>query len=177
MGVTAAKTPQTLYESITEGYTEHVDGTHFLFSDETAAFPGFTKNLWWIQTADHCEDWFVVGGFPDDAIGFFADYEGYDVEEEVIWAVWVSAVPCPQDDVEIVPGEDIELPDPCWATDEDLLAAGGECLGAESPRQWRFGAQTFVEGGLEAVISSLRDDVFEARGDGRPNGTIKSEEA
>lgn len=165
------------YGDIIEGYERDLE-REFVHPCDGVSFPGTHKNLWWVASDDHSEDWFVVAETPDDALRFFADYEGYDLEDEDIWAQWVSRIPHPLDGLEDEEwGGRYEGFDPHHPTDEDLLAAGGKCVGAESPRQWTFGLQTFVEGGLEAVISSLRDDVFEARGDGRPNGTVKSEEA
>lgn len=52
---------------------------------------GEVMKLFWLETADHCNDWFIIAPQKQDAVQWFADAEGY-AEYEVA-ASWVCDLP------------------------------------------------------------------------------------
>jgi len=75
--------------------------------------------LYWCETDDHDEDWFVVARNADDARSFHENMEGYDEDE--VWAELVCVLPAAEQ------GADDEAGDR-WPSDETLLACGAEFL-------------------------------------------------
>lgn len=114
-------------------------------------------NLYWVETDDHHEDWFVVAPTKRSAEKFHVDAEGYGDEDAR--AVLVVALPA---GVDCMRG---------WPSNAELEAWGGEFVRRETPRVVKIGGRLFSEGMLEHEISQRMDDVFEARGDGRRNRT------
>ena len=49
--------------------------------------------LYWVESMDHDEDWFVVASNASDAMQFFSDYMGYDIVEDEVGAIEVCGVP------------------------------------------------------------------------------------
>jgi Cys-tRNA synthase (O-phospho-L-seryl-tRNA:Cys-tRNA synthase) len=49
--------------------------------------------LYWMESMDHDEDWFVVASNVRDANQFFSDYMGYDIVGDEIVALEVCSVP------------------------------------------------------------------------------------
>lgn len=90
--------------------------------------------LYWCETYDHDEDWFVIARDEDEAVQFFADYEGYDEDEAI--ATLVCVLPA---------SEQRRRKGASWPENDTLIACGGEFLplvthdGAESIRR-RVGA-------------------------------------
>ena len=112
--------------------------------------------LFWVETDDHDEDWFVVATTKAEATEFFEEYEGYDPQDATAREVMV-------------------LPEGCddsigWASEELLQACGAKFVSSE-PRVVLLSGETFVEGALEFAIRSTSDNAFEAAGRGRPNRT------
>ncbi len=120
--------------------------------------------LYWCETDDHHEDWFVVARSPRRARTAFADFEGYDTVD--VHAELICDVPSGTD----FGGGDPEGP----AGESVLLLCGGVIVRDEMPRVVRLGGRTFAEGMLEALIRELDDDSFEAEGRGRPNKTTRA---
>jgi hypothetical protein len=52
-----------------------------------------------------------------------------------------------------------------------LVACGAEILRAETPMVVKIHGRQFVEGGLQHVLDTAMDDLFEKRGEGRVNRT------
>ena len=50
-------------------------------------------NLYWLESDDHSEDWFVAAKSELEAIEFYAREMGYDVIDDVISARFVCQVP------------------------------------------------------------------------------------
>lgn len=115
-------------------------------------------NLYWVETDDHDEDWFIVAESPAKACRDHEAAEGYD--EGDANAEFVAAVPADAADRE-----------EGWPSDELLRACGAVIEHSTTPRVVRFGRRTFAEGMLEAEIRNLDDDASERVGGGRPNGT------
>ena len=49
--------------------------------------------LFWMESFDHGEDWFVVAPTASAAMTFFADFEGYDIVNDEISAQFVCDLP------------------------------------------------------------------------------------
>lgn len=73
--------------------------------------------LYWCETGDHDEDWFVVARSDEEAARFHENAEGYD--EDDAWAEEVCAVPAPAC---------AGLEEAGWPSEELLLACGAEFL-------------------------------------------------
>lgn len=118
--------------------------------------------LYWYETPDHTEDWFVVASSVDEAIEFVIEEEGFDEETDI--------------PVEKI----IDLPELAeggahWPEDETIIAAGGTFVRQETPRVVAINGRTFTEGGMQMLVDRVHDDQAEAAGLGRPNGTKKSD--
>jgi hypothetical protein len=118
-------------------------------------------NLYWVETADHAEDWFVVARSEKRAARWHERAEGYDGDGEA-WATFVVPVP-----------GNIQAPEG-WPTHELLAACGARLLRVETPRVVDIDGRRFVEGYLEHEILRADDERLEALGRGRPNGTKRS---
>ena len=114
-------------------------------------------NLYWVETADQHEDWFVVARSERRAARWHERAEGY--EDGDAWATLVVPVPT-----------DLEAPEG-WPSHELLEACGARIHREETPRVVEIAGRRFVEGYLDHEIDRIVDDRFEARGQGRPNKT------
>jgi hypothetical protein len=118
-----------------------------------------TLKLYWVQTMDHGEDWFIVARDEREAERLHEDMEGYargEAEAEEILAI-------PQD----------REAEPGWPSEPLLLALGVNFKHDGAARVVEIGGRTYCEGLLEETIRSLDDDRFEAQGKGRMHGTAK----
>ena len=120
-------------------------------------------HLYWVTVPDDpSEDWFIFACQSHMARSFFAEYEGFKTSETearlVERNVRLGMVEYPKT--------------PRWAKLSELEALGFEIL-SRTPhlRSVRKDGETFVEGYLQAEIVQTRDDLAEAAGRGRPNGT------
>jgi hypothetical protein len=116
--------------------------------------------LYWCETEDHDEDWFVVARTAREARRFFEEYEDYCPGHAE--ASRICAVP-----------EAVVIAEPCWALPDVLTQCGAKILRAEEPRLVEIRGIRYEEGRLEALIMKAHDDAFQARGQGRPNGTSR----
>jgi hypothetical protein len=114
-------------------------------------------NLYWVETADHHEDWFVVARSERRAARWHEKAEGYD--DGYAWATFVVPIPT---NLEAEEG---------WPSHELLEACGARFQRSETPRVVEIEGRRFVEGYLEHEIREREDERFEAMGRGRPNGT------
>lgn len=73
--------------------------------------------LYWCETDDHDEDWFVIARDEEEAAQFFTEYEGYDEEEALATLVCVLPV-----------SEQGRYDEASWPNDDTLIACGGEFL-------------------------------------------------
>ena len=76
-------------------------------------------NIYWLDSLDHGEDWFVAADNAREAMAFFAGDMGYDVIADEVRAMEVCAVP---EQITIV---DTQFPDneqieALWWTDHPL---------------------------------------------------------
>ena len=114
-------------------------------------------NLYWVETADRAEDWFVVARSKRGAARWHEQAEGYDPGDAV--ATLVLRIPS---GLEVSEG---------WPSQELLEACGARFHRSEAPRVVDIHGTPFVEGYLEHEILQLDDETFEALGKGRPNKT------
>lgn len=121
--------------------------------------PKSKLRLWWCQTADHDEDWFVVDRTQAGAEEFFRLHEGY--HEGDVWAERLGLLPDEYQE-EALQG---------WPDHELLEACGGRVLRVETPRVVELEGRRYVEGMLESLILEKTDDLFEAQNGTRPNKT------
>ena len=117
------------------------------------------QKLYWVETPDHCEDWFIVAPDPFEAERIREELEGY--EKGDAWAEQVVEIPGTLN------------AEPGWPPEELLLAIGAKFK--ENGAAWvvEIGSRTFCEGLLEETIRSFDDDHFEEQGFGRINATQK----
>ena len=114
--------------------------------------------LYWVQTDDHDEDWFIVAASPAEACQFHEGQEGYAPGDA--WAEFVATVPSTAPDRE-----------DGWPSDGLLVACGAKIDRSTTPRVVRFGRRTYAEGMLESEVVAATDDLSERFGGGRLNGT------
>ncbi|MGQ0505280.1 MAG: hypothetical protein ACT4TC_08155 [Myxococcaceae bacterium] len=109
--------------------------------------------LYWVETPDHHEDWFVVARNPREARAFFENAEGYDGGGSTCRLV--LEVPDHLPSRTTAPPATGNLEHQCfvgWPTDDLIRACGGEFLPPGEPRLVRFGKELFCEGLLEHEI-------------------------
>lgn len=121
--------------------------------------------LYWCTTSDGDEDWFIIDHTGEDAAIRHARDEGYDLSDGC--AEFVMQLPD-----ELQNGGDSLLG---WPSHDVLRACGARFIREKTPRTVELAGRTFVEGMLQHEIDRLHDDHAEARGDGRPSGTRRSD--
>ena len=114
--------------------------------------------LYWACTDDGHEDWFVVARDASGAARFHERAEGYDPGDAR--ATLVGSLP-----------PALPVRGPKYPGSDLLVACGAEILRAETPMVVKLHGRHFVEGGLQHVLDTAMDDLFEERGDGRVNRT------
>lgn len=116
-------------------------------------------NLYWCETGDHDEDWFMVASSAVEASRFHEEAEGYGIGDA--HATFVCRIPKKLS------------PQPGWPDNELLLSLGAIFLSRSTPRVVQIGATVYREGGMDAVVDRLNDDLSEVVGKGRPNKTSR----
>src|SRR5215510_2727201 len=114
-------------------------------------------NLYWCETADHDEDWFVVASSAKEACRFHEQEEGYGTGDGR--ATLVCRIPRT---LSVHKG---------WPSSDLLRALGAVFLSDSTPRVVQIRSTVYQEGGMDAVINRLSDDYAEAAGMGRLNKT------
>ncbi len=144
--------------------------------------------LYWVTTPDHDDDWFVFARDPVSAVSF---HRGLQRDETLDPASAEAVLEIPNPSVlpqfptlawkngnrYILQKPDVNLlpqgPEfPRHARAEDLTALGFECSGTLM-RVVRYQGRTFLEGDEYLFVNASMDDDHEARGEGRPNGTMR----
>jgi hypothetical protein len=105
--------------------------------------------LYWCETEDHDEDWFVVARNAAEASDYYEGYEGYDEGDASAERVCV------------LPGSEQERTEPGWPSRETLEACGAEVL-VSTPQDGANGLRAQVGSGSQVV--RLKGRVF-AEGD------------
>jgi len=121
-------------------------------------------NIYWLDSLDHGEDWFVAANNMREAMAFFANELGYDLVEDEVRATEVCAVP-----------EEVTIAQAQFLDDDQIAACGGQLihyddkdllevvdqalldsLGVET-RIVRFEYQIFIEGNVaRAALQTLK---------------------
>jgi hypothetical protein len=114
-------------------------------------------NLYWVETDDRAEDWFVVARSARRAARWHEQAEGYGTGDAV--ATLVCRIP------KVLEAQE------GWPTDDLLEACGARIERRETPRVVEIVGKRFIEGHLESEIRQRADDGFEVLGRGRPNET------
>lgn len=115
--------------------------------------------LYWIETDDHGEDWFVMARNAYAARRHFEAVEGYDRGDSRATEV-------------LILGEEGRTG---WPTLEELVALGFEVLRAKTPRVLVYNGVRYAEGVMEYSLRVHDDNLLESMGKGRPNGTVREE--
>lgn len=111
--------------------------------------------LYWCETDDHDEDWFVIARNAEDAEAFHVDAEGYDDDDAGAQLVCV------------LPATLQEEAKRGWPSNEQIIACGGEFLPnvpqdglnelrahlASGSRVVKFGSHVFAEGDIVGNVS------------------------
>ena len=116
-------------------------------------------NLYWVETEDHDEDWFIVALSKQAAERVHEKLEGYgdgDARAKLVVAVPPS--------IAAAPG---------WPSNAVLEACGAEFVRRSQPRVVKIAGQSYAEGMLQQELDQRADDLFEAHGDRRRNGTAR----
>lgn len=116
-------------------------------------------NLYWCETADHDEDWFVVASSARQACKLHEEAQGYGPGEAQ--APLVCRIPR-------------TLPAHKGWPDHALLRARGAGFRSDRPpRVVDLNATVYQQGGRDAVINRLADDYAEAAGRERLNNPTR----
>ena len=120
-------------------------------------------NLYWVETDDHHEDWFVLAESEEQAEFIHEEFEAYDDGDAE--AQFVARIP---DGLVAKTGH---------PSKEALVACGAKIIRAETPWCVEIGGKRYSEGMLQYHILSIDDDRCEAAGEGRPNRTMRLEKS
>lgn len=99
--------------------------------------------LYWVETEDHDEDWFIVATSARSARAFHEQSEGYNPGDAF------SKLVCSVPDEAMVHVVDRGLP--CWPTNELLLGCGAELLTA-TPGPENLDALRTVVGSGQRIV-------------------------
>ena len=114
-------------------------------------------DLYWVQTFDHDEHWFMIADSRKEAARLHEDFEGYNRGEAA--AEFVLSIPKNLDSEKGYPSNEL------------LKACGAKFLSEGFTRIVEINDKKYTEGMLEAAVRKKDDDLFEARRNGRPNNT------
>ena len=109
-----------------------------------------TVKLYWVTTADHDEDWFILATSARQARSFHENYEGYGVGDArarlIVRDVRLT---------KFMNGEP-----PCHAQMRELLALGFTDDGSvPDRRKVRFEGKNYTEGILESIVVAGREQM------------------
>ena len=114
-------------------------------------------HLYWCETDDHDEDWFIVAASEEEACGIHESAEGYDPGDTEAFCI------CP-----ITESLNPQLG---WPDRALLEALGAEFIRTSSPRIVQLNGETYQEGVLQAVIERVSPDPTKTGDGGEPAGT------
>ena len=116
-------------------------------------------NLYWCETPDHDEDWFIVASSAKEARRLHEEEEGYGPGD-----ARATLVCCIPRTLSVRKG---------WPDHDLLRALGAVFLSESTPRVVELRSTIYQEGGMDAVLRRLEDDQAGAIGKGRPNRTSR----
>ncbi len=114
-------------------------------------------NLYWCETDDHDEDWFIVAKSGEEACHIHESAEGYDDGDTEAYCI------CP------IPAS--LNPQPGWPDRTLLEALGAEFTRTSSPRIVRLKGETYQEGVMDAVIERVSAESTKQDKGGEPGDT------
>ena len=114
-------------------------------------------NLYWCETDDHDEDWFIVARSEEEACNIHESAEGYDDGDTE--ASCICPIPT---SLKAHAG---------WPDRALLEALGAEFIRTSTPRIVRLKGATYQEGVMDAVIERVSGESTREGGDGEPEGT------
>ena len=118
--------------------------------------------VFWVESADHSEDWFIVAQDIEVAVNLFASEMGYDIFKDEIIATEI----CPLD-------KSLDYPHADFLDNDGVIACGGEFLDfhdedlleffdedfvkkvAGETRIVRFGDRVYMEGNIMRVALQM----------------------
>ena len=98
--------------------------------------------LWWVETDDHSEDWFIVAESMEEAAKLHEEGEGFDYG--CAYAEFVVEIP---DSISVEPG---------WPSHELIIEVGGIFINEEQPRIVDFNGRQYKQGEFGAFIDNVR---------------------
>ena len=119
-------------------------------------------NVYWVESFDHCEDWFVAARDAEQAVQYFANYLGYDIIDDDVQTTLV----CEQQKL-------LSIPDPHFLDNREVISCGGEFIDfhdqdilahvsqesahliAGETRIVRIGGKVFMEGNVLRVALQM----------------------
>lgn len=117
--------------------------------------------LYWVTTADHHEDWFIVASSKQKAEKFHEENEGYEYGHA--------------NAQKVINITDNMITETSYPSEELLLSTGANFISKDEPRIVVIDGRRFVEGMLNAHIRELDDNLFEQLGKERLNQTIRTD--
>lgn len=130
--------------------------------------------MYWVETEEHDEDWFVVAEDEIAACEYFDEYEGMESEDEMPFSGTYTDWRIPE---EFVDANAKLFENGPFHPQKDLIElCGGRFIREQQPQVVEFQTEGqepehYVEGYRDHMIAQMHDDQFEARGQGRINGT------
>ncbi|MGX5200956.1 hypothetical protein [Aliikangiella sp. IMCC44632] len=118
--------------------------------------------LYWVETIDHGEDWFIAANDQTHAITIFSEELGFDIEADKVSAEFICNFPASPQNLE-----------PGFCDNDDLIQCGGEFIDfhdqdllahvtpeflhqvAGETRIVRFGKRVFMEGNILRVALQI----------------------
>ena len=118
--------------------------------------------LFWVESNDHCEDWFVNAPDGYEAEVFFADYMGYDLDNDQITSTNICEFP-----------SSVRIKDVEFTSDKEIIACGGEFIEfhdedivqhvpyellemlTDETRIVRIGKKVYMEGNVMRVVLQM----------------------
>jgi len=133
-----------------------------------SAWENTMMKIYWLDSLDHGEDWFVAANSMQEAMTFFALDMGYDLVGDEVRATEVCAVP-----------EKVSIEETQFLDEDQISASGGallryddndllkvvdqsvlDSLGAET-RMVRFDNKVFIEGNVaRAALQTLKSQIL-----------------
>ncbi|WP_196141026.1 hypothetical protein [Aliikangiella sp. G2MR2-5] len=120
--------------------------------------------VFWVESIDHSEDWFVVAPDVEIAVSLFASEMGYDIFSDEVIAEEVCLLP---------ENLHVNFPSPDFLDNDSVLACGGEFIDfhdqdllehvsedflrtvAGETRIVRFGKKVYMEGNVMRVALQM----------------------
>lgn len=74
-------------------------------------------NIYWVESLDHCEDWFIAALDNQQACDLFAETNGYEITEDQVFATHICPLP-----------DNVTFIKPDYLDNDSIIACGGEFI-------------------------------------------------